>query len=56
MFSQEAGRPFYQTGLRFWVIPARMQIDVTYGNRLGRSDGNRWFTLGVRLLTPPFLP
>ena len=29
---------FYQLGLRFWVVPERVQIDTTYGNRIGRGD------------------
>lgn len=43
----------YQVGLRFWVVPKRMQIDTTYGNQVGQPEHLRWFTLGVRLLSPP---
>lgn len=53
-FTEGAGRPLHQIGLRRWVIPERIQIDATYGNRNG--GGMRWFTLGLRLLSPPFLP
>jgi hypothetical protein len=44
----------YQVGLRIWVVPKRMQIDTTYGNQWGQPEHQRWFTLGVRLLSPPF--
>lgn len=43
----------YQVGLRFWVVPKHMQIDTTYGNQVGQPERLRWFTLGVRLLSPP---
>jgi hypothetical protein len=56
IFSQSAGRPQFQLGARFWVIPGRMQIDATVGDRLGHSAGERWFSIGIRLLSPPFLP
>ncbi len=46
----------YQLGLRMWVIPQRVQIDTTYGNQFGQSERERWLTVGVRLLSPAFLP
>jgi hypothetical protein len=46
----------YQLGLRIWVVPQRVQIDTTYGNQVGQPEHLRWFTVGVRLLSPPFLP
>jgi hypothetical protein len=55
MFSQDAGRPHYQVGLRMWIVPNRVQIDTTYGDRVGAGQGERWFSLGLRLLAPPFL-
>lgn len=56
VFNQTGGRPFFQTGLRYWIVPGRMQIDTTYGDRLGHSRGDRSFSVGFRLLTPAFLP
>jgi hypothetical protein len=56
IFSQGAGKPQYQAGLRFWVVPNRVQVDATYGDRFGAAQGGRWFSLGLRLLAPPFLP
>ena len=46
----------YQVGLRMWLVPQRVQIYTTYGNRVGHPEGQRWFTVGVRLLSPAFLP
>jgi hypothetical protein len=55
-FGQQVGNPFFQLGLRFWLVPDRLQVDATYGNRFGSTDENRWYSIGLRLLTPPFLP
>ena len=57
-FGQVSRDSFYQLGLRFWVVPNRVQIDTTYGNRIGSLHGDqaRWFSIGLRLLSPAFLP
>lgn len=58
-FGQLSRESQYQIGLRFWAIPDRVQIDTTYGNSFGRAgSGNqaRWFSIGLRLLSPAFLP
>lgn len=56
-FGQGTGqRPFGHAGLRFWVVPNRVQIDATYGNQFVPNSGSRWFTIGLRLISPPFLP
>lgn len=56
--SRDSPTSFFQLGVRFWVIPNRVQIDTTYGNRIGsaRGDQARWFSIGLRLLSPAFLP
>ena len=46
----------YQVGLRFWVQPQRVQIDTTYGNVLGSASDQQWISMGLRFLTPAFLP
>lgn len=56
VFDQAAGRPLVQVGLRAWLLPGRVQLDATAGDRLGGEARSRWLTLGLRLLTPPFLP
>lgn len=55
-FQQKEGRPFYQAGVRHWIVPNRVQIDATYGNRFGSASDERWFSIGLRLLSPAFLP
>ncbi|HEV7803033.1 MAG TPA: hypothetical protein VGP15_18310 [Burkholderiales bacterium] len=48
-----------QAGLRYWVVSGRLQVDAvdaTYGDRLGNGRGEHWFSVGLRVLTPAFLP
>jgi hypothetical protein len=56
IFRAERGRPFYQVGVRYWVVKNRVQVDATYGNRAVSDTGERWFSIGLRLLSPPMLP
>ncbi|MEM5427916.1 hypothetical protein [Cupriavidus oxalaticus] len=55
-FGENRGKPSFQAGLRFWVVRDRMQVDTTYGNVFGGGTGERFFTIGLRLLSPAFLP
>ena len=52
---QNNGRPFFQVGVRHWLVPEHVQFDVTWGSRFGDSN-QRWFSVGLRLLSLPFLP
>ena len=57
-FAQDAQRSYHQAGLRIWLVPDRWQIDTTLGNRNGQHPGqgpDRWVSVGVRLLSPPWL-
>jgi len=56
IFGSDRGRAFYQAGLRMWIVKDRVQIDATYGNRLVSGTAERWFSVGLRLLSPPMLP
>jgi hypothetical protein len=53
-YGEDQGRPYYQMGLRHWIVNNRVQLDATYGNR--SNGGESWFSIGLRLLSPPFLP
>ena len=55
VFGQDRGRASHQVGVRYWIIPDRVQLDATYGSRAGERPDDRWFSVGLRLLTPPFL-
>ncbi|MES2414511.1 MAG: hypothetical protein V4614_11960 [Pseudomonadota bacterium] len=54
-FGQSRERPQFQMGLRQWIVPGQVQIDATYGNRAGGGASERWFSIGLRLLSVPFL-
>ncbi len=56
VFGDDRDNPFQQVGLRYWLIPNRVQIDTTYGNRLSSKTDEEWFTVGLRLLSSPILP
>lgn len=47
-----AGSPYVQLGLRYWVVPGHVQIDTTWGSRVGELQAERWFSIGLRLLSP----
>lgn len=55
-FGQNHGKPFYHAGFRYWIVPDHIQIDTTYGNRMAAGGGEQWFTVGLRLISPAFLP
>jgi hypothetical protein len=52
-YGQDKGRPFFQMGLRYWLIPNHVQIDTTYGSQIGHIHDERWVSIGLRLITPP---
>lgn len=55
-FGQNTGRPFLQVGVRHWIVPNHVQVDATVGNRFGSDTRERWLSIGLRLLSPAFLP
>ena len=56
VFGTQRGRPFYQAGGRAVLLPDRVELDATVGNRFGRSTTERWWTVSLRIVTDPFLP
>lgn len=54
-FGDDRTRQFYQAGVRIWIVPGRFQIDATRGAQSGDFGGSRWWTIGVRLISPAFL-
>ena len=56
VFGQHQGRASHQVGLRYWIVTDRVQLDATYGNKAGDRLDDRWFSIGLRLLSPPFIP
>jgi hypothetical protein len=56
VYANDRGRPFYQAGLRYVLVKDRIQMDATYGNRAVSETGERWISVGIRLLGPPVFP
>lgn len=54
-FGDNHENPFVHGGIRVWVIPQRWQVDTTVGAHLGAGHAGTWVSVGIRLLTPPFL-
>jgi len=55
-FGERNARPLMHGGLRFWLVPDRVQFDTTVGGDSRGSQESRWVSIGLRLLSPPFLP
>lgn len=51
-YGQDKGNPFFQMGVRYWIIPSHVQIDTTYGSRFGAISDQYWFSIGLRLISP----
>jgi hypothetical protein len=56
VYGDDRSGAFHHLGLRWWVVPNRVQLDTTYGDRFGSQNGERWFSVGLRLLSPAFIP
>ena len=54
-FGESRDNASYQLGIRLWIVPNRVQVDTTYGNQYGGKPDARWFSIGLRLLSVPFL-
>ena len=33
-FGLNKGNPYYQIGIRYWLVPNQLQLDTTYGGRM----------------------
>lgn len=52
-FGTDRGRPFWQAGARFTLVPGRVQLDATLGGEWRGNTQTRWWGVGARLVTPP---
>ena len=48
-FGDNRNHPFWQTGVRIFIIPDRVQIDSTIGNQRYGDRDSRWISIGIRL-------
>jgi hypothetical protein len=56
VFNQSSSSTYFQFGLRYWLIKNRAQIDTTYMNSFNHIGEDQSFSVGLRLLSLPFLP
>jgi len=56
VFNQSSNSTYFQFGLRYWLIKNRAQIDTTYMNSFNHINEDQSFSVGLRLLSLPFLP
>ncbi len=58
-FGNDRQKPFWQTGLRYQVLPGLLQIDATWGAPVdapqGQKSSQQWLSLGLRW-TPTKFP
>lgn len=45
---------FSQVGMRYWIVPDRVQVDTTYGFQLSGAHRTEWVTVGLRLISKRF--
>lgn len=48
-FGDNRNKPYWQAGLRVFIVPQRVQIDGTVGQQMHGPHESRWFSLGLRL-------
>jgi hypothetical protein len=51
-YGQDKGNPFFQMGVRYWIVPGHVQVDTTYGSQFGAINDQHWFSVGLRLISP----
>jgi len=49
-YGQKGEKPSQQTGLRYWIVPERVQVDGTLGSQRSGQPARNWISLGLRLL------
>jgi hypothetical protein len=55
VFGEDDETPHFQLGVAHWLVPDRVQVDFTWGDQLDRHSEERFFTVGVVLVSEPFL-
>jgi hypothetical protein len=47
-FGDDKNTPYFQTGVRYTLIPNLLQVDATVGQQLGGQVASRWISFGLR--------
>lgn len=48
-YGDNRSHPYWQAGVRVFLVPDRVQIDSTIGNQRYGDRDTRWFSVGIRL-------
>ena len=49
-YNQEGEKPSSQIGIRYWVVPSRLQVDGTLGRQDADPQNRSWVSIGGRIL------
>ena len=49
-YGQKGEKASQQIGLRYWIVPDRVQVDGTLGSQRSGPPARNWISLGLRLL------
>lgn len=49
-YGQSLEKPVLHTGLRFWIVPERLQLDASIGHSRASPPERRFQTIGLRIL------
>lgn len=49
-YGQKGEKASQQIGLRYWIVPERVQVDGTLGSQRSGPPARNWISLGLRLL------
>jgi hypothetical protein len=52
VFGENKGKPLFQAGIRTALIPDKVEVDLTYGNKTNFAREERFVLLGLRLISP----
>ena len=55
-FGQQRGKPFFQFGIKHWLLLERLQLDANYGDRFGRGGAERYVSIGMVLFGNAIIP
>lgn len=55
-YDDSRSRRAYQTGVRFILLPDHVEINASIGGEPGNFRQSRYWTIGIHLISPRFLP
>lgn len=53
-FGDNREKPYWQAGLRFFIVPERVQVDASLGRQADGGRDSQWISFGLRLTPEHF--